>query len=213
MSKAGKQDAFTGLDGHETVDPNVTRIGGLHAMATVRDLCEARSMPHTCDDGWGGDILAAACVQIGATVSPRLNEGVWIAAPYIEGHYDENNGVSVEEGHKASERARPGSCSAGILLWHSSGILWLIDSERGIFSPTSDRNYANASRPRARLQGLVELAQRGNRIINGRAKIIVQTSALLPHEQEGEELRCPPDFRDGSPERLAGRLSFTPRGV
>ncbi|RWB00284.1 MAG: mandelate racemase [Mesorhizobium sp.] len=77
----------------------VTRIGGLHAMATVRDLCEARSMPHTCDDAWGGDILAAACVQIGATVSPRLNEGVWIAAPYIEGHYDENNGVSVEEGH------------------------------------------------------------------------------------------------------------------
>ncbi|TIN02315.1 MAG: hypothetical protein E5Y59_20075, partial [Mesorhizobium sp.] len=53
----------------------VTRIGGLHAMATVGDLCEARSMPHTCDDAWGGDIPAAACVQIGATVSPRLNEG------------------------------------------------------------------------------------------------------------------------------------------
>ena len=52
-------------------------------------------MPHTCDDGWGGDILASACVQIGATVSPRLNEGVWIAAPYID--YDEKNGVSVEE--------------------------------------------------------------------------------------------------------------------
>jgi len=77
----------------------VTRIGGLHAMATVRDLCEARSMPHTGDDAWGGDILAAACVQIGATVSPRLNEGVWIAAPYSEGHYDEKNGVSVEAGH------------------------------------------------------------------------------------------------------------------
>ncbi len=77
----------------------VTRIGGLQAMATVRDLCEARSMPHTCDDAWGGDILAAACVHIGATVSPRLNEGVWIAAPYIERHYDEENGVSVEHGH------------------------------------------------------------------------------------------------------------------
>ena len=56
-------------------------------------------MPHTCDDAWGGDILAAACVHICATVSPRLNEGVWIAAPYIEGHYDEKNGVSVEDGH------------------------------------------------------------------------------------------------------------------
>lgn len=77
----------------------VTRIGGLQAMATVRDLCEARSMPHTSDDAWGGDILAAACVHIGATVSPRLNEGVWIAAPYIERHYDEENGVSVERGH------------------------------------------------------------------------------------------------------------------
>jgi L-alanine-DL-glutamate epimerase-like enolase superfamily enzyme len=30
----------------------VTRIGGLHAMATVRDICEARAMPHTCDDAW-----------------------------------------------------------------------------------------------------------------------------------------------------------------
>ena len=40
----------------------VTRLGGLHAMATVRDICEARSMPHTCDDAWGGDIIAAACV-------------------------------------------------------------------------------------------------------------------------------------------------------
>ena len=28
----------------------VTRIGGLHAMATFRDICEARAMPHTCDD-------------------------------------------------------------------------------------------------------------------------------------------------------------------
>jgi len=36
----------------------VTRIGGLQAMTTVRDICEARSMPHTCDDAWGGDIIA-----------------------------------------------------------------------------------------------------------------------------------------------------------
>ena len=46
----------------------VTRLGGLGNIATVRDLCESRSMPHTCDDTWGGDIIAAACVHIGATV-------------------------------------------------------------------------------------------------------------------------------------------------
>jgi L-alanine-DL-glutamate epimerase-like enolase superfamily enzyme len=77
----------------------VTRIGGLHAMATFRDICEARSMPHTCDDAWGGDIIAAACTQIGATVHPRLNEGVWIAQPYIEGNYDPENGIKIEGGH------------------------------------------------------------------------------------------------------------------
>ncbi len=79
----------------------VTRIGGLQPMTTFRDICEAHSIPHTCDDSWGGDIIAAACVQIGATVSPRLSEGVWIAAPYIDGHYDDKNGIEICDGHIA----------------------------------------------------------------------------------------------------------------
>ena len=77
----------------------VTRIGGLHAMATFRDIAEARALPHTCDDSWGGDIIAAACTQIGATVQPRLCEGVWIAAPYIDRHYDAENGIRIKDGH------------------------------------------------------------------------------------------------------------------
>lgn len=77
----------------------VTRLGGLNPMATVRDVCAARAMPHTCDDAWGGDIIAAACVHIGATVEPRLLEGVWIAEPYIAGHYDARKGIRVEGGH------------------------------------------------------------------------------------------------------------------
>jgi 4-hydroxyproline betaine 2-epimerase len=77
----------------------VTRIGGLQPMATFRDICEARSMPHTCDDAWGGDIIAAACTHVGATVSPRLMEGVWLAQPYIEGHFDPENGIRIEGGH------------------------------------------------------------------------------------------------------------------
>ncbi|MDA5558995.1 mandelate racemase/muconate lactonizing enzyme family protein [Shimia sp. MMG029] len=77
----------------------VTRIGGLTPMRTFRDICEARNLPHTCDDSWGGDIIAAACTQIGATVKPELCEGVWLAAPYIEGHYDPKNGVKIIDGH------------------------------------------------------------------------------------------------------------------
>lgn len=77
----------------------VTRIGGLHAMVTFRDICEARSMPHTCDDAWGGDIIAAACTHIGATVQPRLCEGVWLAQPYLDGNFDPKNGVNIEGGH------------------------------------------------------------------------------------------------------------------
>jgi L-alanine-DL-glutamate epimerase-like enolase superfamily enzyme len=79
----------------------VTRIGGLKPMTIFREICEAHSIPHTCDDSWGGDIIAAACVQIGATVSPRLSEGVWIAAPYIDGHYDDKNGIEICDGHIA----------------------------------------------------------------------------------------------------------------
>jgi len=76
----------------------VTRLGGLGTMATVRDVCESRSLPHTCDDSWGGDIIAAACVHIGATVAPRLLEGVWLAEPYIGSHYDSDDPVRIEGG-------------------------------------------------------------------------------------------------------------------
>ena len=77
----------------------VTRLGGLRPMVAFRDICEARSLPHSSDDAWGGDVIAAACVHLGATVHPRLNEGVWIAQPYIEHHYDPEGGISIEDGH------------------------------------------------------------------------------------------------------------------
>jgi L-alanine-DL-glutamate epimerase-like enolase superfamily enzyme len=85
----------------------VTRIGGLSAMAAFRDICEALSLPHTCDDAWGGDIIAAACTHIASTVTPQLLEGVWLAAPYIEGHYDPEGGINIESGH-ISLPSRPG---------------------------------------------------------------------------------------------------------
>ena len=76
----------------------LTRLGGLHPMATARDICAARRLPHTSDDAWGGDILAAACTHLGATVQPDLFEGTWIAAPYIDGHYCSEGGVRVGAG-------------------------------------------------------------------------------------------------------------------
>ncbi|MEO0371145.1 MAG: mandelate racemase/muconate lactonizing enzyme family protein [Pseudomonadota bacterium] len=88
--------------GRELVDGfgmKVTRIGGLMPMATFRDICAARNLPHTCDDSWGGDIIAAACTQVAATVDPRRMEGAWLAAPYIEGHYDSAGGIEIKGGH------------------------------------------------------------------------------------------------------------------
>lgn len=90
----------------------VTRMGGLSAMRTIRDICQVSNFPITCDDAWGGDIIAAACTHIGATVKPHLLEGVWLAAPYIEGHYDPENGVTIENG-TISVPTAPG---LGILL-------------------------------------------------------------------------------------------------
>ena len=89
----------------------ITRIGGLHKMRAFRDICEARNLPHTCDDSWGGDIIAAACVQIAATVRPDLNEGAWLAAPYIEGHYDAENGPRIKDGYIS----RPSEPGLGVL--------------------------------------------------------------------------------------------------
>jgi L-alanine-DL-glutamate epimerase-like enolase superfamily enzyme len=77
----------------------VTRLGGLSKIAIARDMCALRSLPHTCDDAWGGDIIAAACVHIGSTVDPRRFEGAWIAQEYLEGHYDSKNPVDIEDGH------------------------------------------------------------------------------------------------------------------
>lgn len=75
-----------------------TRLGGISAFRTVRDVCDAYHVPHTCDDAWGGDVIAAACVHVAATVRPRLLAGVWIAAPYIGEHYDPENGVRIVNG-------------------------------------------------------------------------------------------------------------------
>ncbi len=77
----------------------VTRAGGVSAMPALRDVCAARSMPHTVDDAWGGDVIAAACVHVAATVTPERLEGVWIAQPYIEDHYDANGGIRIRDGH------------------------------------------------------------------------------------------------------------------
>jgi L-alanine-DL-glutamate epimerase-like enolase superfamily enzyme len=76
----------------------LTRFNGITGLAQARDICKARNLPHTCDDAWGGDIIAAACLHVGSTVKPKLNEGVWIAEPYIEGHYDTKNGIKLGNG-------------------------------------------------------------------------------------------------------------------
>ena len=75
-----------------------TRVGGISAMRTIRDICKATNRPISTDDSWGGDIIAAACVHLGATVDPRLLAGVWIADRYIDGNYDPQNGVRVDRG-------------------------------------------------------------------------------------------------------------------
>lgn len=79
----------------------VTRLGGPTRAALARDLCALRSVPHTVDDAWGGDVIAAACVHVAATVEPRLLEGTWIAHDWIDGHDDPEHPVVVSDGHIA----------------------------------------------------------------------------------------------------------------
>lgn len=77
----------------------LTRMGGVNAMATLRDICSARALPYTCEDTWGGDIVFAAVLQVAATVEPPLLEAVWTSGSYIEENYDPENGINVDAGH------------------------------------------------------------------------------------------------------------------
>jgi L-alanine-DL-glutamate epimerase-like enolase superfamily enzyme len=77
----------------------LTRVGGLNNMATMRDICEARGLPHTCEDTWGGDILSAAILHMGATVKPTMLEAVWTAGNYIEESYDPENTIRCSDGY------------------------------------------------------------------------------------------------------------------
>jgi L-alanine-DL-glutamate epimerase-like enolase superfamily enzyme len=76
----------------------LTRAGGVSGMRALRDVCDAYHMPHTCDDAWGGDVIAAACVHIAATVRPHLLQGAWIAAPHLAEHYDAEHPIAVRDG-------------------------------------------------------------------------------------------------------------------
>ncbi len=64
-------------------------------MATIRDICEARGLPHTCEDSWGGDIVNAATLHLAATVKPTMLEAVWTASNYIEQNYDPEHGITM----------------------------------------------------------------------------------------------------------------------
>ena len=76
----------------------ITRVGGLSAMIAVRDMAAAKGAPMSVDDCWGGDVINAACVHMGATVAPKLFRGTWLAQPYIDHHYDDVNAVAVKGG-------------------------------------------------------------------------------------------------------------------
>jgi L-alanine-DL-glutamate epimerase-like enolase superfamily enzyme len=68
------------------------RANGNHFLLSIPHL------PHTCDDAWGGNVIAAACTHVAATVRSDLCEGAWLAAPYIDGNYDTENGISIQGG-------------------------------------------------------------------------------------------------------------------
>jgi L-alanine-DL-glutamate epimerase-like enolase superfamily enzyme len=86
----------------------ITRLGGLTAMRAVRDLCMSTRTPMSSDDAWGGDIIGAAGVALGATLDPQFSRGAWLAHPYHRTHYDEANGPRIEKGFATLPSGGPG---------------------------------------------------------------------------------------------------------
>ncbi len=99
MISSGTADGF-GL--------KITRLGGVTNMRVIRDLCIATHTPMSSDDAWGGDIIAAAGVALGATLDPHFSRGAWIAHPYHQTHYDEVNGPRIENGFVTLPKGGPG---------------------------------------------------------------------------------------------------------
>ncbi|MEM7196001.1 MAG: mandelate racemase/muconate lactonizing enzyme family protein [Pseudomonadota bacterium] len=77
----------------------ISRLGGLSQFAVFRDLCAARRLPHTVDDGWGGNILAAATVHMASTVSPKFLEAAWLATPYQHEGYAPDPLITIRDGY------------------------------------------------------------------------------------------------------------------
>jgi hypothetical protein len=67
---------------------------GLHSRS------RSSSSTPVCSIAWCGDIIAAACVHLAATVHLRRIEGTWIAQEYDE-HFDARNPVVIEKGRVA----------------------------------------------------------------------------------------------------------------
>ena len=68
----------------------------------------ATRTPMSADDAWGGDIIAAAGVALGATLDPQFSRGSWIAHPYHQTHYDEKNGPRISNGYVTLPQGGPG---------------------------------------------------------------------------------------------------------
>lgn len=80
----------------------LSRVGGLTKLRAVRDICDAMRLPMTVDDTWGGDLVASAITQMGATLDPDLYEGSWISAPYTTENYPvQSTPITVEHGRIA----------------------------------------------------------------------------------------------------------------
>ena len=77
----------------------ISRLGGLSQFGVFRDVCAARGLPHTVDDGWGGNILAAATIHMASTVSPKFLEAAWLATPYQEAGYAPDKLITIENGY------------------------------------------------------------------------------------------------------------------
>lgn len=111
----------------------ITRLGGLSKIATARGMCALRSLPQTCDDAWGDDIIAAACAHIGATVEPSRFEGAWIAQEYLMGHYDSDKpGRYRGRPHQGPNRAGSRRQSRRRCFRKSDRRLWQIAVARSV---------------------------------------------------------------------------------
>lgn len=72
----------------EGVACKITRVGGISAIRTIRDICKAAGKFMTIDDMWGAELSVAAQAHLAVSTPADVHAASYLSTDFCETHYD-----------------------------------------------------------------------------------------------------------------------------